>query len=182
MNRPAYLPQQLTDAWRGTGLNGRLGAGVLVLAVLTFLWDMAAGLVDLPVAWPVLGFVAAAGWARLGLSVRPMTVLMLLGLVADSVVLAPFGVFPLAYLTAYALLASAGLVMGGEADPLTGRLLPMIGMAAGLLVIWAFASVLTSGAAARLPLVFDWAACCLLYLAFEGVFDLESAKTAAKGG
>jgi len=182
MTWSGLLPRAVTTTWRGTGLNGRLGTGIVALVLFTLAWDAMAGLVDLPVGWPVIGLVAAAGWARLGLSVRPMAVLMLLGFVFDGATLAPFGVFPVVFLTSYALLASAGLVMGGEMDPLTNTLLPFVGIGAGFAVLWGFASVLAAGPVELLPLLVDWAVCCLLYTLFEGLFDLESAKTAAKGG
>ncbi|MEM0985825.1 MAG: hypothetical protein AAGJ32_06230 [Pseudomonadota bacterium] len=177
----AFIPRPLADAWRGTGLTGRLAVGLLFILAFTLLWERAGDVFGSAMPWPLTGLVAAAGWARLGLSIRPMATLVLLGFAFDAVTLAPFGVFPIVFLTTYAMLAFSGVVIGGEMDPLTGTLLPHIGIAAGVIVLWVFASMLAVGPAEVLPLLLVWILCSLLYLLFEGLFDLESAKTAATG-
>ncbi|MEM7766118.1 MAG: hypothetical protein AAF253_01360 [Pseudomonadota bacterium] len=177
-----FLPRGVVEGWRVTGLNVRLGVGVASIVLFTILWDLLGNSVSLGVAWPITGLVAAVGWARLGLSVRPMVVLMLIGFAFDSVSLAPFGVHPLVFLSTYALLASIGLVIGGEMDPLTGSVLPYLGIATGVALLWIFASVIVSGPVEALPLLFAGGMTALFYLVFEGLFDLDSARTSAKGG
>lgn len=176
------LPRALLDAWRRTGLTGRLGVGVAAIILFTLAWDQLAGAMDAAVRWPVTGLVAAVGWARVGILMRPMFVLFLLGLAFDSVSHAPFGVFPLVFLGTYALLASAGLMLGGEMDPLTGSVLPYLGLAAGFVMLWLFASVIVADLVDPLPLIFAWLTSSALYFLFEGLFDLDSFKASARGG
>jgi len=178
----SFIPSPLLDTWRRTALTGRLAVGVLAILAFTLLWDQLAGVFEPRVRWPLTGLVAAAGWARLGLSVRPMVVLVVIGFAFDAVSGAPFGVYPLVFLSTYALMATASLVMGGEMDPLTGAVLPYIGMAVGFFVLWVFASIIVSAPIDPLPLVWGWLASSALFLLFEGLFDLQSFKTTATGG
>ncbi|MEO1785910.1 MAG: hypothetical protein AAFR41_02690 [Pseudomonadota bacterium] len=178
----SLFPNAVLQTWRRTGLTGRLATGLLAIIVFTLVWDALANMVDARIRWPLTGLAAAAGWARLGLSIRPMLVLMIVGFAFDSVSGAPFGVFPLVFLSTYAVLASTSLLLGSEMDPVTGSILPFLGMGFGVFVLWVFASVIASAPINPIPLLIAWVTSCVFYALFEGLFDLHSFKTSATSG
>lgn len=174
------LPRPVKDTWQRTGLTGRLGTGLVVIILLTLAWDQMSSAFNTRLPWPMLGLVAAVGWARIGLSIRPMLALLVLGLIIDSVSQAPFGVFPIVFLSTYWLLTMAGSVLGAEVDPVLGSVFPFVGLACGYLLLWISASVIVSAPVDVAPLLMGWVLSSIVYAVFEGVFDLDSLMIASR--
>ena len=125
------------------------------------------------IAWPYAALAAAVGWARVGLSIRPMLVLCAIGLLSDLTGMAPLGFFVMVNLITYALHAAMIEALDTAHDPVLARLLPYFSLLAGMVTVWLVAYVLTSHAVSFLPLLGAWVTTSLLYTILQPVLDLN---------
>lgn len=160
--------------WRRTGPNGRLVIGVLIVITIWWIGLDTVSVAGITVPWPLGLLVAAMGWARVGLSMRPMITLVVLSFLFDLSANAPFGSYAIVALATYGVHAAAESALDLENDPLAKSLLPFVSLLAGLMVLWVLASS-SAGYVARLtPLLLTGIATALAYGALSHVFHLRA--------
>jgi hypothetical protein len=167
------LARALLLHWRTTGPNSRLFLGASLIIIVMIMGLMPRALFGLDIAWPYGALAAAVGWARVGLSIRPMLVLCLIGFISDLAGMAPLGFFVMVNLITYGLHAFMIEALDTAHDPVLARLLPYVSLLAGLVTVWLVAYVLTSHAVSFLPLLGAWITTSLLYTIIQPVLDLN---------
>lgn len=164
----------LRRSWRRTGPNGRLGTGLLVVLALWFAGLVYSGMALPEIAWPSVVLVAAVGWSRVGLALRPMVALVLLGLLQDLAHAAPLGSYVMVALCTYWFHAALERALDLDRDPMLATLAPFISLAAGIVMIWIIASSIAGHAAAVLPLILTGLTSALTYTLIHPLLDLQS--------
>ena len=162
-------------------MNGRVGLGLLIVLVVTYFEVRDWSLLGWDITWPIAALVAAVGWGRFNLAVRPTLAIIVLGLLYDAMSHAPFGTFPLIFLATYVLVrtVSQGIFGAERIDPVTEWVLPYLMLALGSLLVWVIASIVVSAPVDAVPLMGGWVTACVMYFCLEGLFDLKNAKTRA---
>lgn len=169
--RNAFL--RLARWWRGRGGNTRLGVGILAVLILWWISLDTVVLFGVEVPWPIGLLVAAMGWARVGLSMRPMASLVALSVLFDLGVNAPIGSYLIVALVTYGVHAAAGSALDLEHDPFLNGILPFVSLVAGLFVLWILASA-SAGHATRLaPIVSAGLATAVAYSVLAPLFHLR---------
>ncbi|MEM1105850.1 MAG: hypothetical protein AAGH87_05620 [Pseudomonadota bacterium] len=168
--------------WRARTAPARLGFGTL-LVVLFWAADLGQlSVLGFDVPWPIGLLLAAMGWARVGLAMRPMATLVGLSFLFDLGANAPFGSYMLVALSTYGVHAAAEAALDLDYDPLLKTLLPFVSLCVGLLALWGLASVATGHIVQLTPLVISGGATALAYAALAPVFHLRGRPGAALGG
>ena len=174
--------QAVAASWQRAGPTPRLLAGALVVIAIGFVGLSPRSLLGIELAWPYAGLCAAIGWSRIGLSLRPMLVLVILGLAQDISFNAPLGSFTIVNLMTYGAHAAASETLELERDPVMGRFASLAGLAFGFLVVWLIASALSGEAVRVMPLLAAWISTVLIYTLIHPVFDLRPRSTGREGG
>lgn len=159
--------------WQMAGPNTRLMLGTSLVVVIMLFGLTPRTVFGMDLAWPYAALVAAVGWARVGLSIRPMLVLCALGFLQDLVSMAPLGCFVMVNLITYGLYTVMAGALDTAHDPVLARLLPFVSLLAGVMSVWLIASTLADHAVSLLPLIGVWITTALLYVALQPVFDLN---------
>lgn len=181
--KSAQAETWIERSWRRTGPGRRLLAGLGALLLIWFLGLIQTGLTGLSLPWPFVLLVAAVGWSRRGLSLRPMMAIVVLGLAQDLSHAAPFGSFAIAGLATYALHAGIIRSLDVERDPVLSAAMPFLSLTAGVILIWIVASNVAGHAAELATLAASWLATLLLYAIVHPMLDLNTRSgTMARGG
>jgi len=158
--------------WAKTGPTSRLLFGSFAIATIGLLGLTRNDIFGLSFAWPHAALWGAVGWGRVGLSVRPMIILIIFGMIQDVIFHAPFGSFEVINLMTYA----ASTAIAGEFD-VTGE--PLIGIAStvllftgAFLLLWLMASTLEDHAVRIVPIIAAMMTTGLLYAVLHKMFDL----------
>tara|TARA_X000001316_G_C914241_1_gene28891 strand:- start:455 stop:817 length:363 start_codon:yes stop_codon:yes gene_type:complete len=107
-----------------------------------------------------------------GLSVRPMILLIIFGLVQDVTFHAPIGCFVILNLLAYGASAAIADMFDVMNEPLIAILSPILLFSGAFLLLWLMASTLEDHAVRVLPLVASLMTTGLVYAVLNKVFDL----------
>ncbi|MEM9738304.1 MAG: hypothetical protein AAF829_00410 [Pseudomonadota bacterium] len=159
--------------WRGTGPNTRLALGI---GAVVLLWWLGLGRIEVAgvlLPWPVGLLLAAMGWARVGLAMRPMLALVSLSILFDLGSNAPIGSYMIVALITYGVHAAAESALDLEHDPLMRSMLPFVSLFAGLMVLWVLASASTGQLARLSSLVFSGMATALAFGLLAPLFHLR---------
>ncbi|MFN7055589.1 hypothetical protein [Hyphomonas sp.] len=171
MNRLA-LGRKPKSIWSGLAPSARLAFGAFFIALAGTIGMLPRELFGVTIAWPYAALWGAMGWGRAGLSVRPMVLLLLFGLMQDIVSNAPLGCFAVINLAVYGLSAFITEQTDGMRDALVAAAGPVFMLAAAFLMVWVFASVTTNQPVRSSPILMSVATTGVFYLAAWRMFDL----------
>jgi hypothetical protein len=129
--------------WSGLGPTPRLIAGALIIIATGMAGLMPREVWGMTIPWPYAAFWGAVGWGRVGLSLRPMILLVLFGLAQDIGMNAPLGCFALINLIVYGLSALVADTVDVR-QPLAALLAPFALFFAGFLMCWILAGFLSN--------------------------------------
>jgi len=158
--------------WSQTGPTPRLLFGAFAIAAIGLLGLTPREFFGFSIAWPYAALWGAVGWGRVGLSVRPMILLIIFGLVQDVTFHAPIGCFVILNLLAYGASAAIADMFDVMNEPLIAILSPVLLFSGAFLLLWLMASTLEDHAVRILPLVASLMTTGLVYAVLNKVFDL----------
>jgi len=163
---------QQTSLWSRTGPNARLVFGAFVIIVIGFMGQTPKSVLGFDIIWPHAALLGAAGWGMAGLSLRPMLILIMLGLAQDIGLEAPLGCFVMVNLSAYGLSALAAENLELDNDPMLAVIVPAFVIAAGFIVLWIISSASANHPVTFRPLVGACVTTLGLWLVASRLFDL----------
>ncbi len=170
----------ILETWRGAGAGSRLLAGALLIAAIGVLGQSPHTLFGMAVPWPHAALWGAVGWARAGLALRPMLVLIALGIAQDMASGAPIGSFVLINLLTFGLAAMAHDLADRDMAPLLRLLVPAFVLLVGFFMLWLGASNATDNRLAITPLVRSFAMTTLVFYLLQPLFDLGGPRPGAR--
>lgn len=165
---------ELGRRWAKLVPGWRLLVGSLFVLSIGLLGLTPKALFGMPIAWPHAALWAAIGWGMSGISIRPLVLLSVFGLIQDVYTVAPLGCFMLVNLTTFGAAAWLAENFDLEADPLRWVLIAPICIAIGFFVLWVLASSNLDYGVTVGPLVGPYITTLLGYLIFAWVFRLQS--------
>lgn len=158
--------------WAKAGPTPRLLFGSFLIAVVGLFGLTRNDIFGLSFAWPHAALWGAVGWGRVGLSIRPMVILIAFGIVQDVIFHAPFGSFEVINLMTYA----ASTAIAGEFDvtnePLIAIASTVLLFVGAFLLLWVMASTLEDHPVRVMPMVAAMMTTGVLYALLHKVFDL----------
>lgn len=171
------------SAWSKTGPTARLTVGAVIIAMVGLFGLTEKSVFGVSIPWPHAALWGAVGWGMVGLSLRPMLVLVVLGFAQDIAFVAPLGCFVLVNLAIYGLSAAASDQVDIESDPLLVWLVPTALTTAGFGAVWIIASSVADHAVQMWPLFLSLLSTLGLYFLVSGLFRLGRApgETAGQG-
>lgn len=167
--------RQRKSLWSQSGPTPRLLFGAFVIAVVGLLGLTPKTLFGLSIAWPYAALWGAVGWGRVGLSLRPMLLLIVFGLIQDISFNAPFGCFVIVNLFVYGFSAWIAGVFDVMNEPLVAGIGPVLQFISGFFVLWLLASALEDHAVRAMPLLAALLTTGVLYAISHKAFDLGRA-------
>ncbi|MEO9970314.1 MAG: hypothetical protein ABJG15_10935 [Hyphomonadaceae bacterium] len=159
-------------AWSRTNPNTRLLAGAALIALVGLIGLTPKTIFGLGIVWPYAALWGAVGWASAGLSIRPMLILCVFGIVQDISFVSPFGSFMLVNLATYGAATLVGETLDVEADPVKAVLVAAFAMTVGFAVMWFMASTQADHAVRVLPRLFEFAMTLLIFVPLAPLFRL----------
>jgi len=139
--------------WARSSSDARLLVGTVIIVIIGLWGQTPKSLFSMPIIWPHAALLGAAGWGLSGHRFRPMTILVILGLMQDVSFEANLGCFVIVNLVTYGITAYAAELYDAGNDPLIRAVIPVFSIAIGFLVLWIVASVTSSQVAAIRSLV-----------------------------
>ena len=158
--------------WSQTGPTPRLVFGAFAIAAIGLLGLTPREFFGFSLAWPYAALWGAVGWGRVGLSLRPMILLIIFGLVQDVTFHAPLGCFVILNLLAYGASAAIADMFDVMNEPLIAILSPVLLFSGAFLLLWLMASTLEDHPVRVLPLLASLMTTGLAYALLHKVFDL----------
>jgi hypothetical protein len=168
--------------WSQAGPTPRLIFGALIIAVIGILGMTPKALLGVPIAWPFAALWGAIGWGRAGLSLRPMLLLVIFGLMQDIISNAPLGCFAMINLIIYGLSAGIADQTDGMRDTLVAVVGPIVLMVVAFLLVWGFASITNDHLVRGWPLLTSFLTTGLIFALGHAIFDLGRRPGEAAGG
>ena len=168
--------------WQRSGPTSRLLIGTLIAVLIWWIGLRGVSLFGFEPAWPLVLLCAAVGWGRVGLAVRPMAALVILGLLQDVSATAPFGSYAIVALVTYGFHAAVGSALDFDRDPILSSVRPFISLAVGFALLWFMASNSAGHAVAGWPLFATGLTTAIAYGLLRGLFDLGERPVSAGGG
>lgn len=161
-----------TSLWSRTGPTGRLLFGAFLISTIG-LWGLRPyTLFGMVIAWPHAALWGAVGWGRVGLSLRPMALLIVFGLIQDVTFNAPLGCFVVVNLAVYGLSASAANTLGLDRSRAISTIVSGGLFLTGFAVLWLLASSFADHAVRVSPIIASLAVTTLSYFLVQEIFDL----------
>ena len=170
-----------TSLWSGLGPSLRLFVGFLIVGLVGFFGLTEKSLFGIALPWPHAALWAAVGWGMVGLSLRPMLALVLLGLFQDVAFVAPLGCFVLVNLAVYGMSAAIVDAIDPDTDPVLSWLVPIGLIGIGFIGLWIIASSVADHAVQVWPLLLAYLSTAGLYFFVSGLFRLGRAPGEAAG-
>jgi len=94
--------------WSRVSPSSRMWFGFLLIAVVGLLGQTPKSIFSVQIIWPYAALWGAVGWASVGLSLRPMLLLCVLGVAQDISFEGPIAVFWIMNLATYGVAALYG--------------------------------------------------------------------------
>lgn len=164
--------RQNKSLWSLLAPSARLAFGAFFIVLAGTVGMLPRELFGLEIAWPFAALWGAMGWGRVGLSIRPMILLTLFGLMQDIISNAPLGCFAVINLAVYGLSAGITEQTDGMRDIFVAVLGPLIMLSAAFVLIWTFASLTSDNIVRTGPILWSIVTTGLVYLAAYRMFDL----------
>ncbi|HPE48289.1 MAG TPA: hypothetical protein PLR76_07830 [Hyphomonas sp.] len=158
--------------WSKSGPTIRLILGSTLIAAVGLFGLTRNDIFGLSFAWPHAALWGAVGWGRVGLSIRPMLVLIVFGVMQDVIFHAPFGCFEVVNLLTYAGSTAIASQFDVMSEPLIAITSSVLLFAGAFLLLWLMASTLEDHAVRILPLIAAMLTTGLLYALIHRAFDL----------
>lgn len=168
--------------WSQSGPSPRLIFGAAMIAIVGVLGMTPKAFFGIPLAWPFAALWGAIGWGRAGLSLRPMLLLVMFGLMQDIISNAPLGCFAMINLLVYGLSAGIADQTDGMRDTLVAVLGPAVLLVVAFLLVWGFASITSDHLVRAWPLMTCFITTGLIYAFGNGMFDLGQRPGESPGG
>ncbi|KCZ57782.1 hypothetical protein [Hyphomonas chukchiensis] len=178
-NRKSGRPRK--SIWSSTGPTPRLLFGAFAIAAIGLLGLTPKTLFGLSIAWPYAALWGAVGWGRVGMSLRPMVLLIAFGLIQDISFNAPLGCFVIVNLVVYGFSAWIAGMFDVMNEPLVAVIAPVLQFISGFLVLWLMASALEDHAVRATPLFAAFLTTGVIYAACHRLFDLGRAPGESVG-
>ena len=168
--------------WSRTGPTPRLIFGAFAIATVGLLGLTPKELFGVSIAWPHAALWGAVGWGRVGLSFRPMIILIAFGLMQDIAFHAPLGCFVIVNLITYGASAAIAGTFDVENEPIVGVVAPVLLFLGAFFFLWLLASTLQDHAVRFLPLLLAGLTTGGVYAVGHKVFDLGRKPGELSGG
>lgn len=175
------LRQRKKSLWSQTAPSGRLAFGAFFIVLAGAFGMLPREVFGIDVAWPYAALWGAMGWGRVGLSLRPMILLVVFGLMQDIVSNAPLGCFAVINLAVYGLSAGIADQTDGMRDALVASLGPVVMLTVAFVMLWVFASVTGDHMVRSAPILSATIMTGLVYLLSYRMFDLGRRPGEAPG-
>jgi hypothetical protein len=159
------------SVWAQFGPTPRLIVGAVVIVIIGLIGMTPKVVGGFTIPWPYAAFWGAVGWGRVGLSLRPMVLLVLFGFAQDFGFDAPLGCFALLNLIVYGLSAAIADTLDVR-QPLIAIVAPAVLFCAVFLLTWMLASLLEDHPVRVWPLLRTLLVTGLSYALIQIVFDL----------
>ncbi len=181
MNWLSSIADSFALRWEGARPRSRLLIGAMVVALIGLVGLTPKSLFGVPLAWPYVGLIAAAGWGRSGIGFGPMLMLILFGFAQDASQ-APWGSHGLANLMIYGLSAMVHSTFDTERTPFLSFILPVVTLFSGITLVWFVASI-SSGHFVRVtPMLTAYFATLVVHMMIAPLFDLGIRRSVPNGG
>lgn len=167
--------------WSIKGPTPRLLFGAFAIAAIGLLGLTPKTMFGLSIAWPYAALWGAVGWGRVGMSLRPMILLIAFGLIQDISFNAPLGCFVIVNLVVYGFSAWIAGMFDVMNEPLVAVIAPILQFISGFLVLWLMASALEDHAVRATPLFAAFLTTGVIYAACHRLFDLGRAPGESVG-
>lgn len=167
-----FAARRKQSLWAQAGPTPRLLFGAFLIAVVGLFGLTRNDIFGLSFAWPHAALWGAVGWGRVGLSIRPMIILIIFGIVQDVIFHAPFGSFEVINLMTYAASTAIASEFDATNEALIAIASAVVLFAGAFLLLWLMASTLEDHAVRALPLVAAMMTTGLLYALVHKAFDL----------
>jgi hypothetical protein len=168
--------------WSQSGPSPRLVFGAAIIAIVGVLGMTPKEFFGIPLAWPFAALWGAMGWGRVGLSLRPMILLVIFGVMQDIVSNAPLGCFALINLLVYGMSAGIAEQTDGMRDTLVAFAGPVVLLSAAFLLVWGFASITSDHIVRTWPLLTSFITTGLVYAFANRMYDLGRRPGESPGG
>ncbi len=178
----ARLDRKPRTLWSQSGPTPRLIFGAVIIAIVGVLGMTPKALFGIPLAWPFAALWGSIGWGRAGLSLRPMILLIMFGLMQDIVSNAPLGCFAMINLLVYGMSAGIADQTDGMRDTLVAVVGPAVLLIVAFLLVWGFASITSDHLVRSWPLIASFTMTGLIYSFAGRMFDLGRRPGESPGG
>lgn len=158
--------------WSQLAPSARLAFGAFVIMLAGLIGMLPRQIFGVEIAWPFAALWGAMGWGRVGLSIRPMILLLIFGVMQDIVSNAPLGCFAVINLAVYGLSAGITDQTDGMRDVFVAVLGPIVMLLSALVMLWTFASITSDHIVRAAPIFASIVTTGLVYLAAYRMFDL----------
>lgn len=158
--------------WSDMAPSARLAFGAFFIALTGAIGMLPREVFGMGIAWPYAALWGAMGWGRVGLSMRPMVLLLIFGLMQDIVSNAPLGCFAVINLVVYGLSAFIAEQTDGMRDALVAAAGPAVMLSVAFLMVWMFASITTNQLVRSGPILMSVLSTGVVYLVSYRMFDL----------
>lgn len=175
------LRQRKKSIWSQMAPSARLAFGAFFIVLTGAIGMLPRQIFGIDIAWPLAALWGAMGWGKVGLSIRPMVLLLLFGLMQDIVSNAPLGCFAIINLAVYGLSAGIAEQTDGMRDVLVAAIGPLVMLSVAFLLIWVFASVTSDHLVRTGPILWSIITTGFVYLAIWRMFDLARRPGEAPG-
>ena len=183
MKRGQGIWHHVLRSWSRSNPISRLVIGAILVVIVWFvgLTPWAIGGFELP--WPILLLVAAVGWSRIGLFMRPVFALVLLSLLYDIAAAAPLGSYMIVALSAYGVQVLAQSALDTEQGAVMETAIPFLALATGMAILWVIASASSGYPMRILPFLTSGLATAIAYMVLAPAFNLRarSGRHAVRG-
>jgi len=148
----SFLNRRRQSLWAKSGPTPRLIFGSFLIATVGLFGLTRNDIFGLSFAWPHAALWGAVGWGRVGLSIRPMIILIVFGGIQDVIFHAPIGSFAVVNLMTYAASTAIAAQFDVTNEPLIAIVATVLLFAGAFLLLWIMASTLEDHAVRILPL------------------------------
>ncbi|MEL6323607.1 MAG: hypothetical protein AAGJ29_04780 [Pseudomonadota bacterium] len=170
------------STWERTGPNTRLMVGATIISFVGLLGLTPNRFLSIELIWPYAALWGAAGWATVGLALRPMFILAIFGVAQDVVLQAPIGTYLLVNLATYGIVAAFSDSLDIINEPANALAVSALAMAGGMVIVWIVASSRADQAMRITPLLGIYLTTLLLFVPFSGLFRLGGRPGEKLGG
>lgn len=160
------------SAWSQITPSYRLLFGFCFICIIGLMGQTPKSIFDIQIIWPHAALWAAVGWASVGLAVRPMLLLCVLGIAQDISFDGPIAVFWIVNLIAYGIAVWLNELFDVEKDPVKALMVAGVAMGGGFVALWLLASGTADHGVRIFPRVQEWLLTLILFVPLAPMFRL----------